>query len=229
MKLAKLSFVVIVTMLLATTVLAQCPMPGTYYPMCGRASEAFCTGVGNGQAGNTINAMSWDGTNLGTQWRVWGQAILDEAPDGGANPAMTEAIDPVTGNGTRTYYTYYGPGNLWIAADGPGAYEGELNAVTDFFYVVQTRTVMNWVEVGATSNITIDGEFENCPGDCVVNFAISNATLMGAGTGPAAGYPDYLCGADVGSWFDVCGTIMQFSCAVATDQTTWGSLKGLYR
>ena len=217
-------------MLLALPVLAQCPMPGTYYPTCGRASEAYCTGVGAGQTGNTINAMSWDGTSmaLGAEWKLWGQAILATAPGGGPNPTMSEDID-AGGNGTRTYYTYYGPGNIWLTDAGPWAYEGAINGTTDFFYVVQTRTVINWVEVGATSNITATGVIDNCPGTCAIEFLISNATFRGEGAGPATDYPAYLCAADTGAWFDVCGTILQLDCEVATDQTTWGSMKSLYR
>ncbi len=41
----------------------------------GRASDAWCTGVGPGRPGNTESAMSWDGTNLGAQWRIWGMTI----------------------------------------------------------------------------------------------------------------------------------------------------------
>ncbi|MCX5752176.1 MAG: hypothetical protein NTW97_00880 [Candidatus Krumholzibacteria bacterium] len=46
----------------------------------GHASEAWCTGVGPGRVGNMESAMSWDGANLGTQWKVWGMAIDAAGP-----------------------------------------------------------------------------------------------------------------------------------------------------
>jgi hypothetical protein len=38
-----------------------------------------------------------------------------------------------------------------------------------------------------------------------------------------------VCDATLCSWFDVCGTVMEFECAVATDQVNWGSMKSQYR
>jgi hypothetical protein len=59
---------------------SQCTISGTYSTntktiSAGRASEAWCGDVGPGRHGNTENALSWNGSVLGAQWKVWGMYI----------------------------------------------------------------------------------------------------------------------------------------------------------
>lgn len=226
--------------LLAAPVLAQCPdatgiwstQMGTM--LGGRASEAFCGLDGNplygGQEGNSQNAMSWDGTTLGSQWKAWGMAI-----DASGAVEIGNTVDPVTGNGTITYQTFYLGGQFWL--NGGHTWGDGINdltgTITDY-QVITTVTVVGNSAVGATSNITFGGLFENCPAfqDCRVEFVLSNAILIWSshwGTPMPPDYPGFMCDANVGELFDVCCTTMSIDCAVATESQTWSGIKAMYR
>ncbi len=224
----------IVALLLAGSVLAQCPDTVGFFTtqggqvLPGRVSEAWCGGV-PGQPGNTENALSWDGMVLGTQWRVWGMAI-----DNTGATLISDDVNPVTGNGSRTYRTFYDGGQYWLAGTGP--WGDGFNAVTGditSYMVVTTVTVVAGNAVGATSNVTFTGAFSDCPAanDCAIEFGIANAILVwNPAMGPMpADYPDFLCGAATGELFDACCVTISIDCVVAAEEATWGSLKALYR
>ena len=69
--------------LVATTVFAGPPQQGVYYSYdmpsgsfpAGRFSESWAGPATHGQFGNTVNAESWDGTALGTVWKLWCPSI----------------------------------------------------------------------------------------------------------------------------------------------------------
>jgi hypothetical protein len=200
----------------------------------GRASEAWCGANGmpiqGGVPGNTQNAMSWDGVNLGTQWRAWNMAI-----DNVGAFLLMDTVNPTTGNGIRTYSTNYVGGQFWLTKDNSWA-DGlaDLTGNLTTFNVVTTITILNFASVGASSNISFTGNFGNCEGanGCEIRFGITNALLAWnpafGGTMPAD-YPALLCDANMGEAFDVCCITIDIYCVVPAEHTSWGSLKALYK
>ena len=215
----------------ALVVWAQCPVPGIYRTQTmtvapGRASEAWCGGVGPGVPGNTENAFSWDGTTLGSQWRAWGMCI-DES---GASETG-RSID-ASGNGWIDYETNYLGGEFWLSKD--HAWSDGVHDLTGTitYYNVGTRvSYIGGVPVGATSNVFFTGLFDGCPGH-ILEYAITNAMLVwrsDSGYPRPDDYPGMLCGANTGELFDVCcvtATIHQY---VAAEESSWGAIKELYR
>ena len=204
---------------------------GTMLP--GRASEAWCAADGMplsaGVPGNTQTAQSWDGVALGTQWQANGMQI-----DANGAVLLSDTVDG-SGNGQRTYITNYVGGQFWLTAnhswaDGLADLTGPLHG----YQVIITITYVANTAVGATSNITFSGTFDDCPGanSCEITFTIANAMLIwrpDSGLTMPAGYPDFLCGANLGELFDICCVTMQIYCAVPTTDETWSTLKALYR
>ncbi|MDD3643157.1 MAG: hypothetical protein PHQ19_06820, partial [Candidatus Krumholzibacteria bacterium] len=137
--------------------------------LAGRASEAWCGDpVQPGVPGNMENAMSWNGAALGTQWRVWGMTI------DAAGAGMVASNIDANGDGWVDYVKNYDGGQFWL----DGTHFGD--GTTDFtgsisYYNVSTRiTLDNWAQVGATSNITFNGIFNECT-CCYLEFVIANA------------------------------------------------------
>lgn len=235
----KCCFALLCGLVLAGAVQAQCPSAidtwsttnGTM--LGGRASEAWC-GVPPyplqpGVPGNTQNAMSWNGTALGTQWKAWGMSI------NAAGAVLLSDLVDANGNGSRTYGTHYDGGQFWLSASNTWS-DGvsDLTGMLTSYYVVITITYVNFNAVGATSNITFTGTFDNCPAtnDCEITFTIANAFLIwgsGQATPMPPNYPSFLCGATLGQLFDICCISMNINCAVTDVPTSWGSLKSLYR
>lgn len=223
----------------AGTVLAQCPnaidtwSTTTGTMLGGRASEAWCGADGfpvvGGVPGNTQNAQSWNGAALSTQWQAFGMEI-------DANGAMliSDTVN-ASGNGARTYNTFYTGGQFWLSrdhswADGLADLTGQLTS----YQVITTITFVAFNPVGATSNITFTGAFDNCPGtnECEITFTIANAILIwraDSGLPMPTNYPPFLCSANLGEFFDICCITMQINCAVPLRDENWSTLKAMYR
>jgi hypothetical protein len=239
MKLMRMLIPSLFLLVLALPAMAQCPdevgifMTGNGTLLGGRVSEAWCGANGEpimpGRPGNTENAMSWDGTALGTQWRVWDMAI-DENGAG----EIGNTLDG-NGNGTITYSTNYLGGQFWLSKDHTWSY-GIVDLMGDItsYLVITTVTYVAGNAVGATSNVSFTGVFSDCPqaNGCVIEFAIANAILVWSsayGTPLPADYPDFLCGADMGELFDACCITASLDCLVSAEESTWGAVKSLYR
>jgi len=207
------------------------PIEGIYQTtngtiLSGRASEAWCTVASPGVPGNTENAMSWNGATLGTQWKVWGQAI-----DATGAVLVGSHVDQY-GNGYNDYVTSYVGGQFWLSknhlwGDGTTDYTGTLTS-----YNVSARvTLFGGQIVGVTSNVHFTGVFDGCP-NCKLDYVITNAMLAwmpGWGIQPG-NYPPLLCGATLGELYDVCCIRAQISCTpVPVEESTWGTIKVLYR
>jgi hypothetical protein len=193
----------------------------------GRASEAWCSGVGPGQPGNTESAMSWDGTNLGGQWRVWGMSI----DVGGA--VETGRFFDAYGTGWIDYATNYVGGQFWLSGsylwgDGSGDYTGTIT----YFNVGARVSYVRGTPVGVSSNIFLTGSFDGCA-NCSIEYAISNALLVwqtGYETPMPVNYPAFSCGASSGELFDACCIVAKIYCSpISTESSTWGGIKALYR
>ncbi len=235
MKLLRIALVTALAMLFATAVLAQCahqPVPGTYKTLDGsmiggRASEAFCSGVGAGVPGDMQNAMSWNGAALGTQWKIWGMTI------DAAGAVETSRFLDASGTGWIDYVTNYTGGQFWLSGahtwgDGLGDFTGTIT----YYNVGAKVSYVGWTPVGVTSNITINGVFTDCP-YCFITYGIANALRIWK-TGDAApmpaNYPPFLCGANTGELYDVCCITLNIICdPTAVEPSTWGAIKGFYR
>ena len=85
--------------------------------------------------------------------------------------------------------------------------------------------------MGATSNVFFTGIFDGCPG-FVLEYVITNAMLVwrsDSGAPRPGNYPDMLCGAAGGELFDVCCITATIGESVATEESSWGSIKELYK
>jgi hypothetical protein len=234
MKVLRLLVILAAAMLVANAAFAECahaPVQGSYSTtnatmIGGRVSEAFCSGAGPGQPGNTQNAMSWNGAVLGGQWTMSGMTI-----DAAGAVQKQYAIDG-SGFGYIDYVTNYTGGQFWLSGagawgDGLGNFTGAIS-----YYNVSTRvSYFGWQIIGATSNISFRGAFDDCA-YCFIDFGVANSMLIwtsGEGAMPA-NYPPFLCGAATGELHDACCITMHILCDVtATEESTWGSIKSLYR
>jgi hypothetical protein len=219
---------VLITALISMPVLAQCPNPGTYTTsngtiLPGRASEAWCGNMGPGVPGNMENAMSWDGSFLGSQWHVWGMAI--------AEPGAMEQDRDVDefGNGWIDYLTYYTGGQFWLSGSHSWGSGTDMAGMITYFKVTTTVNLVLGEVVGATSNIFLTGIFDDCP-NCELEYVISNALLEWRSGWPdpmPENYPDFLCEATMGELFSVCCIRATIRCGVGAEQSTWGAIKEL--
>ncbi|MDZ7798190.1 MAG: hypothetical protein U5L76_01080 [Patescibacteria group bacterium] len=225
----KTTAIIMFVLLFACSVSADClypPNDGIYTTtdetiLGGRASEAWCSG-NPGQAGNTINAMSWNGTTLAGQWKVWGmisEGAVETARD----------IDE-NGTGWIDYVTDYNEGRFWLDGETFGSglmdYQGDIS-----YFNVSTRvSYVGGEMIGVTSNILFTGIFDDC--GCAIEYAITNAMLVWQTGQPnqPADYPPFLCAANSGEFFDICCIQAKIYCdPISTDDSSWGAIKGLYK
>jgi hypothetical protein len=233
----RLCFSLLMVILLAAPAIAGPPLPGVYRStdmgglmLVGRFSESW-VGTGNhGQIGNTVNAASWDGTVLGTQWTL-------SCPHIASLPVFVSDTRDVNGTGEVVYRTTYSGGATWLSRTGPWGdntvdYLGTLDsfiATTTFQYV--------WGELlGIRSNVTTIGhmnDFAQC-----FEYTISNATFYGPlGSEPKpSDYPDFIdasCATGVlsrGGWGTTTQIALRLSgCQIPVAPTTWTEAKALYR
>jgi hypothetical protein len=236
MKMRAIAAGVLAGIFLVSGIHAEClnpPKDGTYSTysgtmLGGRASEAWCSGVGPGQPGNTESTASWDGSTLGAQWRVWGMAI-------DANGAVETARSfDADGNGWIDYATNYTGGSFWLDGNhlwGNGI--GDFTGVVTYFQVTARVTYVRWQAVGVTSNVFMTAGFDECP-NCSIEYAISSAMLewqTGYPTPMPSGYPAFACDATMGELFDAsCCVLAKIHCTpIAAESSTWGAIKGFYR
>ncbi len=223
---------------LAGTASATPPANGAYNSndfggvmLTGRFSESWVTTpAGAGQIGNTVDAQSWNGSALGTEWRVW-------CPSIGTAPVQTRNTVDGNGTGEVEYQTDYTGGYFWLSKNGPwGDGSEDYSGVLLSFKVTATYQYILGNLAGIRSNVVLMGDFDGY--DNCMTYAINNAAFVG--TSPAvmpAGYPMFLdtnCGTGTvttGGW----GTATQITltvlgnCTVGTREATWGAVKSLYR
>lgn len=236
---ATLVFVTAALALVATVALAGPPVPGDYQstdmggPIAvGRYTEGWNVGGSALSAGTTLNAQSWNGVALGTEWSY--QCAKTLAP-------ATLLVDHLDANGfgNRTYMCTFVGGTIWLSGTGPwgngdAAYPGQIDTYTEF----ETIQYNNWVPVAAVTNVQATAHFDAYPASCM-SFAISNGSRVGStalgGTKPAT-YPDLLltdCSptAPEGAWWNMMTLTLSVSggCATPAKHSSWGSIKAAYR
>lgn len=225
--------------LLPAGLLAGPPLNGDYNstdiggPLyVGRYTEGWDPTGGALSAGTTLNAESWNGSALGTQWRYWcstesGPAVL-----------LVNTVNPSTGNGNRTYMKNFDGGYIWLSGTGPWAngdpdYFGVIDNYTEF----ETITYTNWVPIAAVTNVQAIAYFNDYPQLCM-SFYIGNGTRVATtalGQTIPVNYPGLLdpdCDAtrvDGAAWDFTAVTLSIVDCAaVGTKEATWGAIKQLY-
>lgn len=239
MKALKMMLFVAGMVLLATTVFAQdCepetpPFPGNYSTYAnpatilgGRASEAWCTPTEQrgGVPGNTLDAMSWDGTMLNSQWRFWGMEI------NGDGAIMTLYSLDGTGTGFIDYTTNYTGGQFWLSGGHSWSDGTDLTGLVTYLNVGARVSFFQGAVTGITSNILISGVFDICE-NCILQYAISNAIRVWDPTGGSMPplYPAWACGT-TGELFDICCIMAHIDCEyIATEESTWGDIKQLHK
>jgi len=220
------------------------PLAGTYKTLTnsvlpGRAVESMPCDSCFGQIGNLIMAESWDGSSLGTKWKV-------SCPQIATTPTLL--YDGVVGGtGQRIFQAAYSGGTLWLSGTGAWGtgdsyYTGNLTS----FVVVAVYQYVGGALVGIVSNINFSGNIDGYD-DCFT-LAISNAEFVGATSGAPPGlspsaptvtgpYPAFQGPSDCnaagthGSYWDVHDVTFSIlgHCATSTRPSSWGSLKSLYR
>jgi hypothetical protein len=225
-----IALVVALSVLAAMPVLAGAPLPGNYKSINsdmagGRFSESWYGG-GQGQVGNTVHSMSWTAAGPTSEWEVWCPSLAQP-------PELISDNRDANGTGQVEYESVYEGGYFWLVGTGPwgngdAAYTGSLE-----YYIHQTTFIFfNNVPISYTTNAEFAGTFDNY---CMCILAVANAASVGNGSQPAD-YPSFLesdCSENIslqGEWGTVADITMTiFECASSTEESTWGSIKSLYR
>jgi hypothetical protein len=221
----------------AAVALADAPNNGVYQSPGaineGRFSEAYVGGA-QGYPGNTVHALSWDGTDLGLQWQV-------TCPYIALPPELIEDTVDEYGNGHRVYRTIYTGGEYWLSgtgawSSGDAFYSGYL----EHYVHTTTMQIANGELVGYTTNAQMTGRFYGYPQACM-QLTIANAALVGMGGLPPSDYPNLKDGTSdtcvdadpsiIGEWGNVWAItmIIQGCEPTATEETSWGAIKSIYR
>jgi len=214
------------------------PIDGTYQTLDGsllpgRVSESWCSYPDHqaGYPGNMENAMSWNGSALQTQWRVWGMVI-----DQNGAVLNDENIDE-NGDGYREYITHYDGGQFWLSGSHTWGDEDYYGTIT-YYRVTSTMSIQSGQVVGIVSNVYFTGVFDDYEG-CAIDYSITSAMRVwssDSGDPMPANYPPFICSADQtggygseGELFDACCITCQISCETDTDDSSWGAVKSIYR
>ena len=213
----------------AASVYAGPPLNGVYKSSDGDFDEGRESSgwVGGGflTEDNVLHALAWDGAVLGGDWRITCPYVV----------TVDLVADLVFfGNGSRIYQITYTGGTFSLGgnggqpwANGDASYTGTLTDFTELRTLLFTNNVM----VGSDSDFAFNGQVNGYSQSCI--NGIANGAWLGNGAAPA-NYPTYLtanCTAGGSGHFadtrDLTLTIA--GCSVATEQTTWGTVKSLYR
>lgn len=224
----RLLLTLLLVSLVAVPVMAGPPAIGSFNAIDGRFSESW--NGGEGQIGNTLHAMSWDNTTLGTEWILHCPVLFTDP--------MLISDTRVGGTGDVMYLTKYNGGTFWLSKSGPwGDGIDDYTGTVGITSVLSTHQFVGGTRVGVRSNVTVSGQFDNYQ-DCFV-YTITNATFEGFPpmTFPA-NYPGFILSSCVpggsGGW----GTATQVTlttldatdpeCNVPVQESTWGQVKSMY-
>ena len=228
----------------AAAVWAGPPLSGTWKSTNGDFDEGTATTQSGGNylgVGNTIYGRSYAGGVFTNDWTINCPTVVSVVALGlpiGATGNFTYMITYSGG-----YVTLGGPGNPWNGGD--AVYTGTIDTYVELRTI---QTVSNLV-VGAVSDHNVSAHLQGYNDTCVA-WAIGNGVLRG-GTSPEtpkafnygvlqlvkpANYPDFpgancvLSPNGAGHWEDIKDlTVSITGCAVATQPSTWGGVKSMYR
>ncbi len=221
--------------------LAQPPVDGTYKTtngdfLEGRSSTSWATMTGRLMPGNVLNIESFDGTSLGTQWRVYCMQAI--------NVTLIADLTFGTGTGSKIYQITYVGGVVELDGSGPWGGGAPLyTGVVDSYTELRTIQYLMGNVTGANSNHSVSGHITGFPAGCIA-LAVGNGVLIGdtdpnmiPGTDTnvkPADYPAFLdptCAATgtYGRWGNVGDITLTVSgCLVPVEEKTWGGVKKLY-
>jgi len=238
------SILTVVLVVGAAAVYAGPPVAGTWKSTNGDFDEGTATsswtagGPGYLGLGNILYGRSTSGGVFTNDWSINCPVVVSVVtlvPPSGPN---SNAIYLLTYAGG--YITLGGPGNPWNGGD--AVYTGTI----DTYNEVRTVQYVGGKIVGAVSDHSVSAHIVGYSQSCVA-WAIGNGVLRGTTPNALfsapplqsvkpAGYPDYpnttctLLPVGIGHWDDIRDlTLTVQGCAVATQPSTWGSVKSLYR
>lgn len=187
--------------------------------------------------GNVINIMSWDGSSLGSQWRIW-DVVVDD--DGAV--IINELVGPewhcidysvdLTGGRFWLDNTHFGDGTIGL--------DGWI-----FYMNIQTRACyMADTLISVSSNIWIRGSFNYCPGCAIAIDVVNAVNFMDPEYPPVPEeYPEFSAGAENGFYWEVYSLLVKILCGngiggiydepyciqIGTESASWGKIKTIYR
>lgn len=222
---------------LAMAAYADAPLNGVYLSPGmiseGRFTESW-VGGGQGQLGNTVFAQSWNGSDLGLEWEV-------RCPILALPPELLEDTVDEFGNGHLVYRSVYTGGEYWLIGTGAwGGGDPDYTGYLEHYVHTTTMQIAGGELVGYNTNAQMTGRFYGYQETCM-QLTIANASGVGFGGVPPADYPPLKDGATgtcedpdpsvVGEWGIVWSItmIIQGCEPTATEETSWGTIKSLYR
>jgi hypothetical protein len=231
----RLSAMALIFLFVAVSVQAGTPVQGTYYSFdmpggtfnTGLFTESWVGAGADGQIGNTVNAQSWNGAALGTDWKLWCPSIQ--------TPPVLVSDTRIDGTGEVTWRTVYSGGHFFLGSVGPWGdqdYSGDLAN----FIVTATYQFVGGNVLGIRSNVVSWGQIDGYT-DCM-EYTINNAAFFGnTDMMPLpADYPPFLdeyCATGVwarGGWGSATQIAIKIKgvCGVPVEPSTWGRVKALY-
>jgi hypothetical protein len=229
----------LLSLLVAGIAFAGPPINGTYDSTdiggpvnTGRYTECFVNPNGALDLGTTLNAASWNGSDLALQWRYWCSS------EQVAPTVISDNVNPTTGTGNRTYKKVFSGGYLWLSGSGPWANgDADYFGVIDSYEEIETHQYVNWVRTHAVTNVAAIGHFDNYPTACMV-FTVGNGVEIGStdfSQVKPATYPDFIVEGTCnptgvyGGWWDFITMQLYISdCTVPAENTSWGAVKAKY-
>lgn len=215
----------------ATSAFAN-PVVGTYRSLdlggallTGHASQSWALAANGANGVNDVyNALSWNGSSLGTQWGI--SCGVQGAP-------QLVQDNRVSGTGTVVYTNAFAGGRFYFN-NGPWCTSAQCAGNINQTIEIVTVQYVAGIPAAAVVNVNTSGTFDNS--NCNLTFAIGNGVGLGdtdSGPKPAT-YPDFLdtsCNPTrtFGSWGDIITITARIDCPVPTRQSTWGALKATYR
>lgn len=221
--------------LAAGIALAADPAPGSYNSvdlggqvLMGRGTQSWAAPLNaNMGTGDVFYSQSWDGATLGTQWSF----------SCGVQTGPQSVVDNRDGSGTGSvvFTNVFNGGVFFLSKNGPwGDTVNDLTGTVLVTQAIVTVIYVNNVPVESRLNIDSSGLFDG--GNCVLRFVVAN----GIGGGDTdllpkpPGYPAFLdtgCGPtrQYGSWGDIQQISMLIDCPVPVHESSWGTLKQMYR
>ncbi len=213
----------------------QAPLTGVYHSTdhggdveVGRASESWIGGSERAP-GNVINAESWNGLKLGTQWRVYCPIITSSI--------LTDDHVDENGNGYRIWRLTFVGGRFWLSGDGPWGggetdYPGLIDTYIEYRQIVYSKNK----PVSSTCVVEMAARFTEYPTVC---FLVDVSKCQKRGDTLEKNLPevyprflDQSCevGPKEGSWSRWFGVTMTVTgCVTPVEETSWGSIKARYQ